>query len=218
MRDFSDFSIFYEQIEKENREHALKIQSNFNFKNIHFVTLFDENEILLKRHSLIYDVFFIKNTFVFFADLYHDLRQSNYFVKDKIKQICGSVYEQSKDRYDYNIDEINESITIEKIKQLVSSGAISKYYLTQVNYYYSSISKNYYITSNLRMKDTFLNYDLFIEGIKDAIKFIEQYECLHHLAEKVTHLHTVNRDAYLLNDKIVTYGIDEIIKKINKIN
>ena len=94
MRDFSDFSIFYERIEKENREHALKIQSNFNFKNIHFVTLFDENEILLKRHSLIYDVFFIKNTFVFFADLYHDLRQSNYFIKDKIKQICNAVYEQ----------------------------------------------------------------------------------------------------------------------------
>ena len=68
------------------------------------------------------------------------------------------------------------------------------------------------------MKNSFLNYDIFLEGIKDAYKFIEQYECLHHLAEKVSHLHSVNRDAYLLNDKIVTYSVPEIIKNINKIN
>lgn len=210
------FLSFYEELESEKKRQSKKIEQEFNYKNIFFLNLLNEEDMLKTWQRLEYDVIFIRNNFVFIADVYryHD----NSIIKDRIKSFCKDIYGNSNIANAYKVDTIKESITIDEVKKLISSGAINKFQLTQVNYQYESATTDYYITSNIIMKDSFLDYDKYLESSMEAMRFIEEHECLNHLYHKVLHLYRVNSYAYALKEKIVHYGIPELIKQINKIS
>lgn len=208
-----------EEIKK--RKESFKIQNEFRYENIFFVNFHDESDFVNSENenlfeSLYYDVIFIKNTYVFFSVLQNQL--SRHYLIDKIKEIVSSIYEKSNTKNNYYIKELNKSITIEQIKKIVSNNVFSKFQLTQANYIYRSATTNFYLTSNLKLRESFLDYEYFCDSYASAIDFINRYDCLKKLEEKVQELYYANENTYFIQEKIMQYSIPEFIKIINKIN
>lgn len=205
----------------KKRKESFKIQNEFRYENIFFVNFHDESDFINSENenlfeSLYYDVIFIKNTYVFFSVLQNQLRR--HYLIDTIKQIVSNVYEKSNTKNNYYIKELNKSITIEQIKKIASNNVFSKFQLTQANYIYRSATTNFYLTSNLKLRESFLDYEHFCDSYASAIDFINRYDCLKKLEEKVQELYYANENTYFIQDKIMQYSIPEFIKIINKIN